>query len=79
MEPTVSRYRLGPIFTPPVVSKWEGPLATLMLPHAVCGRRHQRRRPPRRADRIQTAEEVVAGARIGICGVTNRFSGAVVQ
>jgi quinoprotein glucose dehydrogenase len=28
----VSRYKLGPIFTPPVESKWEGPLATLMLP-----------------------------------------------
>jgi quinoprotein glucose dehydrogenase len=28
----VSRYKLGPLFTPPVVSKWEGPLATLMLP-----------------------------------------------
>ena len=27
-----SRYKIGPIFTPPVVSKWEGPLATLMLP-----------------------------------------------
>ena len=26
------RYKLGPIFTPPVVSQWEGPLATLMLP-----------------------------------------------
>ena len=26
-----SRYKLGPIFTPPVVSKWEGPLATLQL------------------------------------------------
>jgi len=26
----VSRYRIGPIFTPPVVSKVEGPLATLM-------------------------------------------------
>jgi len=26
-----SRYQLGPIFTPPVVSKWEGPLATLAL------------------------------------------------
>src|SRR5947208_6328484 len=26
-----SRYKLGPIFTPPVVSKWEGPLATLAL------------------------------------------------
>jgi len=26
-----SRYKLGPIFTPPVVSKWEGPLATLTL------------------------------------------------
>jgi len=26
-----SRYRLGPVFTPPVVSKWEGPLATLTL------------------------------------------------
>jgi quinoprotein glucose dehydrogenase len=28
----VSRYKLGPLFTPPVVSKWEGPLGTLMLP-----------------------------------------------
>ena len=27
-----SRYKLGPIFTPPVVSQWPGPLATLMLP-----------------------------------------------
>src|SRR4029077_11654739 len=27
-----SRYKIGPIFTPPVVSQWEGPLATLMLP-----------------------------------------------
>jgi quinoprotein glucose dehydrogenase len=26
-----SRYKLGPIFTPPVVSKWEGPLGTLAL------------------------------------------------
>src|SRR5204863_544469 len=25
----VSRYKVGPIFTPPVVSKWEGPLGTL--------------------------------------------------
>jgi len=29
-----SRYKLGPIFTPGVVSKREGPLATLMLPAA---------------------------------------------
>ena len=28
----VSSYRLGPIFTPPVVSRWEGPRATLMVP-----------------------------------------------
>jgi quinoprotein glucose dehydrogenase len=28
----VSRYKIGPIFTPPVVSNWEGPLSTLMLP-----------------------------------------------
>jgi quinoprotein glucose dehydrogenase len=28
----VSRYKIGPIFTPPVVSRWPGPLATLMLP-----------------------------------------------
>ena len=27
-----SRYKMGPLFTPPVVSKWDGPLATLMLP-----------------------------------------------
>ena len=28
----VSRYKLGPLYTPPVLSKWEGPLATLVLP-----------------------------------------------
>jgi quinoprotein glucose dehydrogenase len=28
----VKKYKLGPLFTPPVVSKWEGPLGTLMLP-----------------------------------------------
>ncbi len=33
----VSRYKLGPIFTPPVVSKWDGPLGTLMLPSATGG------------------------------------------
>jgi len=33
----VSRYKIGPIFTPPVVSKWPGPLATLMLPNATGG------------------------------------------
>jgi quinoprotein glucose dehydrogenase len=32
----VSQYKLGPIFTPPVVSKWEGPRATLIMP-AVTG------------------------------------------
>jgi quinoprotein glucose dehydrogenase len=29
-----SRYKLGPLFTPPVVSTWPSPLATLMLPSA---------------------------------------------
>jgi len=29
-----SQYKLGPIFTPPVVSRWGGPLGTLMLPSA---------------------------------------------
>jgi len=29
-----SRYKIGPIFTPPVVSRFEGPLGTLMLPAA---------------------------------------------
>ena len=33
----VSKYRLGPIFTPAVVSRWEGPLATLMLPNMTGG------------------------------------------
>lgn len=28
----VSRFRIGPIFTPPPVSKWEGPLGLIMLP-----------------------------------------------
>jgi quinoprotein glucose dehydrogenase len=32
-----ARYKLGPIFTPPVVSQWPGPLATLMLPSATGG------------------------------------------
>jgi quinoprotein glucose dehydrogenase len=32
-----SRYKLGPIFTPPVVSKFDGPLATLMMPSATGG------------------------------------------
>ena len=33
----VSKYKLGPIFTPPVASKWEGPLATLMMPTSTGG------------------------------------------
>ncbi len=33
----VSRYKIGPLFTPPIVSRWEGPLATLMLPSATGG------------------------------------------
>ena len=33
----VSRFKIGPIFTPIVVSKWPGPLATLMLPDATGG------------------------------------------
>ena len=33
----VSRYKMGPLFTPPVVSKWEGPLGTLMLPNITGG------------------------------------------
>src|SRR5262249_9374450 len=32
-----SRYKIGPIFTPPVVSTWPGPLGTLMLPSATGG------------------------------------------
>ena len=30
----VSRYKIGPLFTPPVVSKVEGPLATLVMASA---------------------------------------------
>lgn len=33
----VSRYKMGPIFTPAVVSKLEGPLGTLMLPTTTGG------------------------------------------
>ena len=33
-EELVSHYRMGPIFTPPVVSRLEGPLGTLMAPAA---------------------------------------------
>ena len=29
----VARYKLGPLFTPPVLRKWDGPLATLTLPN----------------------------------------------
>ena len=36
-EKLVSRYKIGPIFTPAVVSKAEGPLATLMLPATTGG------------------------------------------
>ena len=32
-----SRYKLGPIFTPPVVSQRDGPLGTLMLPNIAGG------------------------------------------
>ena len=30
-------YKMGPIFTPPVVSKWEGPRGTLMIPEVTGG------------------------------------------
>ena len=33
----VANYKLGPFFTPPVVSTWPRPLATLMLPNATGG------------------------------------------
>ena len=33
----VKSYKIGPIFTPPVVSKWPGPLATLLVPSATGG------------------------------------------
>jgi quinoprotein glucose dehydrogenase len=33
----VSKYKIGPIFTPPVASTWPGPLATLIMPSATGG------------------------------------------
>ena len=33
----IAKYRLGPLFTPPVVSRLEGPLGTLALPSATGG------------------------------------------
>ena len=33
----VSRYKIGPIFTPPIVSQYPGPLATLILPSVTGG------------------------------------------
>jgi quinoprotein glucose dehydrogenase len=33
----VSRYKIGPLFTPPTESKWEGPLGLLMVPSATGG------------------------------------------
>ena len=35
----VQRYKMGPLFTPPPVSKWEGPLGLLMVPSAELGMR----------------------------------------
>jgi quinoprotein glucose dehydrogenase len=32
-----ARFKIGPIFTPPTVSKWEGPLGTLLLPSVTGG------------------------------------------
>ena len=32
-----AKYKIGPLFTPPVVSKWDGPRATLILPAATGG------------------------------------------
>ncbi len=32
-----SLYKIGPIFTPPVVSKWEGPRGTLIIPEVTGG------------------------------------------
>ena len=36
-EKIASMYKMGPIFTPPVVSKWEGPRGTLMIPEVTGG------------------------------------------
>ncbi|HYM24607.1 MAG TPA: pyrroloquinoline quinone-dependent dehydrogenase [Vicinamibacterales bacterium] len=33
----VSKYKIGPLFTPPVVSTWPGPLGTIMLPGSTGG------------------------------------------
>jgi quinoprotein glucose dehydrogenase len=33
----VSRYKIGPLFTPPPVSKWEGPLGLIMVPSSTGG------------------------------------------
>jgi quinoprotein glucose dehydrogenase len=32
-----SRYKMGPLFTPPIVSQWPGPLGILMLPNITGG------------------------------------------
>ncbi len=36
-EKVASRYKMGPLFTPPPVSKWPGPLGLLMVPNATGG------------------------------------------
>ena len=33
----VSRYKIGPLFTPPPVSKWEGPRGLIMVPSSTGG------------------------------------------
>jgi quinoprotein glucose dehydrogenase len=36
-EKLVSRYKMGPMYTPPIVSRWPAPLATLILPNVTGG------------------------------------------
>ena len=57
-----SRYKMGPLFTPPVVSKWPGPLGTLMLPN-VTRRRELAGRIVRSRDEACSTSSRNAGVR----------------
>ena len=61
----VERYKIGPIFTPPVVSKVEGPLATLTIGRSAARTGRAARTIPRRTS--CTSIRRAARARSGSC------------
>ena len=65
----VSRFKIGPIFTPPVVSRYEGPLATLMLPNATGGANWQGGSlDPETGILYMQSRKACSGGRLGAAG-----------